>query len=67
VSGTAAIQVQIDPQGGVTNATVAQSSGNTGLDAVAMQMARNATYSPALANCKPVASTYTFRVKFVAW
>jgi TonB family protein len=66
-SGTAAIQVQIDPQGRVTNATVSQSSGNTGLDAVAMRMAKSASYSPALVKCKPVASTYTFTVKFVAW
>jgi TonB family protein len=66
-NGTAAIQVQIDPQGHVTDATVSQSSGNVSLDAVAMQMARAATYTPALVKCKPVASAYTFTVKFVAW
>ncbi|HET9097678.1 MAG TPA: TonB family protein [Candidatus Baltobacteraceae bacterium] len=67
VSGTAAIAVQIDAQGHPTNAAVSQSSGNAGLDAVAMQMARNATYTPALVKCKPVASNYTYTVKFVAW
>lgn len=67
VSGTAQIQVQIDPQGAVAKASVAQSSGNSGLDAVAMQMAKSATYTPALVKCKPVASTYTYSVKFVAW
>lgn len=67
VSGTAAIEVRLDPQGHVTAASVAQSSGNTGLDGVAMQMAKGATYTPALVKCKPVASTYTFTVKFVAW
>lgn len=67
VSGTAAIAVQIDPQGHPTQASVSQSSGSTGLDAVAMQMAKTATYTPALVKCKPVASTYTFTVKFVAW
>lgn len=67
VSGTAAIQVQIDPQGSVTNATVSQSTGSAGLDQVAMQMAKGATYTPALVKCKPVASTYTYTVKFVAW
>lgn len=66
-TGTAQIQVQIDPQGAVTNATVAQSSGNSGLDAVAMQMAKSATYSPALVKCKPIASNYTYSVHFVAW
>ena len=66
-NGTAAIAVQIDPQGHVTDATVARSSGNAGLDAVAMEMAKGATYSPALVKCKPVASAYTFTVKFVAW
>jgi protein TonB len=67
VNGTAAIQVHIDPQGRVTDAAVSQSSGNAALDGVAMQMARGATYTPALVKCKPVASAYTFTVKFVAW
>lgn len=67
VSGTAQIQVQIDPQGSVTGVSVAQSSGNAGLDGVAMQLAKSATYSPALVKCKPVSSTYTFSVHFVAW
>jgi TonB family protein len=66
-SGTAAIQVHIDTQGHVTDASVAQSSGNAALDAVAMQMARGTTYTPALVKCKPVAAAYTFTVKFMAW
>lgn len=66
-NGTAAIQVQIDPQGRVTDATVSRSSGSAGLDAVAMQLAKGTTYTPALVKCKPVASTYTFTVKFAAW
>jgi TonB family protein len=67
VSGTAAVQVQINTDGRVTNATVSQSTGNMGLDQVAMEMAKGATYTPALVKCKPVASTYTYTVKFVAW
>lgn len=67
ISGTAAIQLHIDPQGQVTAATIAQSSGSPALDAVAEQMAKSATYTPALVKCKPVASTYTYTVKFVAW
>lgn len=66
-NGTAAIQVQIDPQGRVTDASVSQSSGSAGLDALAVQMAKSATYTPALVKCKPVASAYTFTVKFFAW
>ncbi|HET6895331.1 MAG TPA: TonB family protein, partial [Candidatus Baltobacteraceae bacterium] len=66
-SGVAAIQVQIDAQGHVTGATVAKSSGSTALDAVAVALAKGATYSPALVKCKPVAAAYTFTVKFVAW
>ncbi len=67
VSGTAAIRVALDPQGRVVDAAVAQSAGNPGLDAVAVQMARAATYTPQYANCKAVAGSYTFTVKFVAW
>lgn len=66
-SGTAAIAVQLDPQGRVTGTSVAQTSGDSGLDAVAAQMATNATYVPKVENCKAVASTYTFTVQFVAW
>jgi protein TonB len=67
ISGTAAIQVSLDPDGRVTNAAIAQSTGNAGLDNVAIQMARSATYTPKMVDCKAVAGTYTFTVKFVAW
>lgn len=67
VSGTAAIEVSLDPKGRVLDARVAQSTGNAGLDTVAAQMARGATYTPKYVNCKAVAGTYTFTVKFVAW
>ncbi|HEV3152202.1 MAG TPA: TonB family protein [Candidatus Baltobacteraceae bacterium] len=66
-SGTAAIHVDLDPGGHVVNAGIAQSSGNAGLDAVAMEMARDATYSPKYDGCKPVAGVYTFTVRFAAW
>jgi TonB family protein len=67
VSGMAAIDVSLDPSGNVTDAKVARSSGNDGLDASALDMARKTTYTPQYSACKGVASTYTFRVKFVAW
>ena len=67
ISGTASITVSLDAQGRVTGALVAQSTGNTGLDAVATEMARSATYTPKTISCKAVASTYVFTVKFSAW
>jgi TonB family protein len=66
-SGTTLVDVKLDAQGTVTGATISQSSGNTSLDVIALGMARDSTYSPATHDCKPVASTYTFSVKFVAW
>lgn len=66
-SGTALVKVQLDPAGQVTSASVAQSAGNSSLDLVAVSMARDARYTPALHDCKPIAGAYTFSVKFVAW
>jgi len=66
-SGTALVNVELDVSGQVTGAGIAQSTGNSSLDLVAVEMARDARYSPALRDCKPVASAYKFSVKFVAW
>jgi periplasmic protein TonB len=66
-SGTALVTVDLDSTGQVTGAGVKQSTGNSSLDLVAVQMARDARYSPALRDCKPIAGTYAFSVKFVAW
>lgn len=66
-SGVALIAVALDAAGQVTGASVARSTGNGSLDVVALQMARDARYSPALHDCKAVASSYDFSVKFVAW
>ncbi len=66
-SGVALVRVQLDPSGQVTGTGVVQSTGNSSLDVVAVAMARDARYSPALRNCKPIAGDYTFSVKFVAW
>lgn len=66
-SGTALVSVALDSGGQVTNASVTQSTGNSSLDLVAVSMARDARYMPALRDCKPIASAYTFSVKFVAW
>jgi periplasmic protein TonB len=66
-SGTALVKVQLDPSGAVTDTSVTQTSGNSSLDLVAVAMARDARYTPALRDCKPIAGIYTFSVKFVAW
>jgi TonB family protein len=67
VSGTAAIEVQLDSGGAVTGAAISQSTGDPTFDALAVGMARDAKYSPARHACKAVASTYLFRVQFYAW
>ena len=66
-SGVASVEVRLDDRGDVTTANVSQSTGNSSLDVVALSMAREARYSPALHACKPVAASYTFRVRFYAW
>jgi protein TonB len=66
-SGVATVSVQLDQSGQVTGAGVTQSTGNSSLDLVAVQMARDARYSPALRDCKPIPATYAFSVKFLAW
>lgn len=66
-TGDAVVSVQLDLQGQVLNTSVAQSTGNSSLDLVAVAMARDARYAPALRACKPVAAVAVFSVKFVAW
>jgi TonB family protein len=67
ISGIALVTVALDPQGNVIGANVAQSTGNSSLDLVAVGMARDARYSAPLHDCKPIAGNATFSVKFVAW
>jgi TonB family protein len=66
-SGTTKVHVSLDADGNVTNAAVVQTSGNTSLDLVALEMAKSAAYAPAYHDCKAVASTYDFSARFVAW
>jgi periplasmic protein TonB len=66
-SGVAVVNVQLDTNGQVTGASITRSTGNSSLDLVAVAMARDARYSPALHDCKPIASAYAFSVRFVAW
>lgn len=66
-SGTAVVAVRLNGSGGVLSASVAQSTGNSSLDLVAVTMARSARYRPATHDCNAVASTYRYSVRFVAW
>ena len=66
-SGTTIVKVQLDDKGTVLGATVSQTSGNQALDLIAVGMARDASYTPASHNCKPVATAYEFSVRFAAW
>jgi len=66
-SGTSTIDISVDARGHLTNATIRSSSGNPALDVLALQMAKNAAYAPATQNCRDVAGTMLFRVKFQAW
>jgi TonB family protein len=59
-SGTAQVRVTLDAQGRVVQTAIAQSAGDAGLDDVAVQMARNATYTPKYVACKAVSGDYVF-------
>ncbi len=67
ISATAAILVNLDENGSVTNAEIAQSTQSPSFDALALEMARDTQYAPARRACIAVASTYLFRVQFSAW
>jgi TonB family protein len=66
-AGTTWVLVQLSADGTVTQAAVVQSSGNGGLDQLALAQARAATYSPALKACKAVPGEYTFKEKWSPW
>lgn len=66
-SGVARIQVKLDANGNVTDASIKQGTGNSSLDLVALGMAKAAQYAPAQHNCKAVAGVYIFSANFVAW
>ncbi len=66
-TGTSVIAIAIDARGALSDATIQSSSGNVALDVLALQMAKNAQYAPATHDCRDVAGTMLFRVKFQAW
>lgn len=66
-SGTTRVRVDVSAAGAATGETIAQSGGDPALDSIALAMAKAAAYTPATQACKPVAGTYTYAVRFVAW
>lgn len=65
-SGESRIRVNLDSHGVVLSTNLLTSSGDAGLDQVATAMARASTFTPRLVQCRPVASSYAYAVKFVA-
>lgn len=65
ISGIVDVLVSLDATGRVVDATI-EKSDHPALNAASVAAARNSTYQPALHDCKPVASTYSFRVEFNA-
>ncbi len=61
-SGLVQVDVQLDENGHVVDATATQ--GPADLRPAAVQAARASSYAPALNQCVPIASVYTYRVFF---
>ena len=64
-SGTTVVQVDIDAEGHVLNASIAKTSGVYGLDQAALKAARQSTFQPEVRNCAGVAGSYLFEVDFL--
>jgi TonB family protein len=67
VSGITQVRVVVNASGGIESANVVASSGSDALDLVAVGMAKDAQYAPAMHACKAIASDYTFSVRFIAY
>ncbi len=61
---TVLVSLSLDDRGKVAQAVVTKSSGNASIDSEALRQVRNTTYAPKVVECKPVVSTYTYRVDF---
>jgi protein TonB len=64
LSGTTAVEIDIDAAGNVLNATVNKTSGFPVLDVAALDAARKSTFRSAIHDCAPVAGSYLFLVDF---
>ncbi len=62
--GNVVVRLDLSDSGTLLKETLISTSGIASLDAEALRVARVAQYRPAVDNCRPVASSYTFRVSF---
>ena len=63
ISGEVWVEVDLDAGGHLTNATVIKTPSSI-LNSAALSAARQSTYSPEVADCKPVPGQYKFVVDF---
>jgi protein TonB len=64
LTGTTYVQVDIDANGALTDASIAKSSGTPILDQAAIAAAKASSFRPAIHDCSPVAGSYIFQVNF---
>lgn len=58
------VDVSLSASGAVTNAVVSKSSGDAAIDADALRVVRDSTYSPKIINCKAVPSHYLYEAEY---
>jgi len=61
---TATVRVSVGPDGKLTGARIAESTGIPVMDAAALAAAQQSTYLPRMVNCRPVAGDAYFKVSF---
>jgi TonB family protein len=59
-AGRASVMVSVSAAGAVTATKIRQSSGNAAFDRIAVKLAKESGYQPALRNCKPVGGTFLY-------
>lgn len=61
---TVLVNVEVLPNGSISNASIYKSSGNGAVDREALRVAWATTYVGAIKNCKPVSGEYLLRAEF---
>jgi TonB family protein len=62
--GEAIVRIDLSATGQLQNVAIAQSSGDALLDFTATSIARESRFAPEVADCKPAAGSYLYRVTF---
>jgi protein TonB len=58
------VRIELSREGRLEDATIARSSGQPEFDQEALRVVRAASFTPAIADCQPVPSTYLYEVSF---